>query len=322
MYNDQSNALGEFIFQSKYARYNPDLKRKETFEESVDRIFQMHMKHLGDKYPEALNNAEFNNDFLEAFDEYRKATVYGSQRALQFGGDPILKKNEKIFNCSYTYIDDLERFKQIEYLLLCGCGVGCSVEYKHVNLLPEMPEILNSSIEEYIIEDSIQGWSKAIDQLIQHYFNSNISYPKFDYSKIRPEGSLISSGFLAPGPNGLKSALNKIDSLLDSVHKTTRRLSPLNCADILSHCADSILSGGVRRSALAILFSPNDKEMYNSKVGNWFYDNPQRGRYNASVALERSDNNKEVFDRIFESTKEYGEPGFFFRSDSGVGCNP
>lgn len=157
MYNDQSNALGEFIFQSKYARYNSNLKRKETFEESVDRILQMHLKHLKDKYPEVLNSAEFNNDLLEAFEEYKNKNVYGSQRALQFGGDPILRKNEKIFNCSYTYIDDLERFKQIEYLLLCGCGVGCSVEYKHVNTLPEMAEVLNSSVEEYIIKDSIEG---------------------------------------------------------------------------------------------------------------------------------------------------------------------
>lgn len=322
MYNDQSNALGEFIFQSKYARYNSNLKRKETFEESVDRILQMHLKHLKDKYPEVLNNAEFNNDLLEAFEEYKNKNVYGSQRALQFGGDPILRKNEKIFNCSYTYIDSLERFEQIEYLLLCGCGVGCSVEYKHVNILPMMPERLNSSVEEYVIGDSIESWSLAIGRLVQYYFNSNVTYPKFDYSKIRPSGSLISGGFIAPGPDGLRNALNKIDSLLSNVHKTTRRLSPLNCADILSHCADSVLSGGVRRSALAILFSPNDEEMYNSKVGNWFYDNPQRGRYNASVALERSDDNKEVFNKIFESTKEYGEPGFFFRSDSGIGCNP
>lgn len=322
MYNDQSNALGEFIFQSKYARYNSNLKRKETFEESVDRILQMHLKHLKDKYPEVLNNAEFNNDLLEAFEEYKNKNVYGSQRALQFGGDPILRKNEKIFNCSYTYIDSLERFEQIEYLLLCGCGVGCSVEYKHVNILPVMPERLNSSVEEYVIGDSIESWSLAIGRLVQYYFNSNVTYPKFDYSKIRPSGSLISGGFIAPGPDGLRNALNKIDSLLSNVHKTTRRLSPLNCADILSHCADSVLSGGVRRSALAILFSPNDEEMYNSKVGNWFYDNPQRGRYNASVALERSDDNKEVFNKIFESTKEYGEPGFFFRSDSGIGCNP
>lgn len=185
-----------------------------------------------------------------------------------------------------------------------------------------MPERLNSSVEEYVIGDSIESWSLAIGRLVQYYFNSNVTYPKFDYSKIRPSGSLISGGFIAPGPDGLRNALNKIDSLLSNVHKTTRRLSPLNCADILSHCADSVLSGGVRRSALAILFSPNDEEMYNSKVGNWFYDNPQRGRYNASVALERSDDNKEVFNKIFESTKEYGEPGFFFRSDSGIGCNP
>ena len=122
---------------------------------------------------------------------------------MQFGGDPILRKNEKIFNCSYTYIDSLERFEQIEYLLLCGCGVGCSVEYKHVNILPMMPERLNSSVEEYVIGDSIESWSLAIGRLVQYYFNSNVTYPKFDYSKIRPSGSLISGGFLAPKMSGI-----------------------------------------------------------------------------------------------------------------------
>ena len=98
------NALSEFIFQSKYARFIPEKGRKETFEEAIDRILQMHMKHLQDKYPQAIENSDFCNDFIQASESCKQGLIYGSQRALQFGGDPILKHNEKIYNCSFLYV--------------------------------------------------------------------------------------------------------------------------------------------------------------------------------------------------------------------------
>lgn len=317
-----ASALNDFIFQSKYAKYNSILGRKEIFSESVDRIINMHITYLSKEYPEVLNNPEFSNDFMDAFNAYKEEKVFGSQRALQFGGDPILKKHCRLFNCSFTYCDRLDVFKEIEWILLCGCGAGVSVEYKHVNKLPKMINVLSTNVEEYIVEDSIEGWACAIDRLIKYYFIPNTSYPKFDYSLIRPNGSLISGGFIAPGPDGLKNSIDKIKILLEKVFKGSKKLSPLNCADIIAHCADSVLSGGVRRSATIILFSPDDKEMYNSKTGNWFYDNPQRARYNASCVLERDSTSREVFHNNFISTKEFGEPGFFWRSDDGLGTNP
>ena len=320
--NEGSKALSDFIFQSKYARYIPNLGRKETFEESVDRIYNMHIKHLEKNYPHVLNSAEFNNDFIEAVDAYKRMEVFGSQRALQFGGDPILKRNCKLFNCAFTYCDRLEVFKEIEWVLLCGCGAGISIEFQHVNKLPKMLKHLSSEVQEYKISDSIEGWSLAIQALINYYFFPNSPYPKFDYSLIRPKGSLISGGFVAPGPAGLKNSLTKIQEVLDKVYSTTGKLLPIHCADIIAHCADSVLSGGVRRSAVILLFSPEDDAMLKSKIGNWFYDNPQRGRYNASAVLERGLTNIETYEKIFNYTKEYGEPGFFWRSNIGLGCNP
>ena len=321
--NEGSKALSEFIFQSKYSRYNPKLGRKETFEESVDRISDMHLRHLQEEYPNVLNNAEFNNDYLEAIEAYKRGEVYGSQRALQFGGDPILKKNARLFNCAFTYCDRLDVFKEIEWVLLCGCGSGVSVEYQHVNKLPQMPKELSAEVVNYQIDDSIEGWSNAIQTLINYYFDNNNPYPKFDYSLIRPAGSLIAGGFIAPGPNGLRNSIKSIEELLNKVHKTpSRKLTPLNCADIIGYCADSVLSGGVRRSAVIILFSPEDDEMYNAKTGNWFYENPQRGRFNASAVLERGETKKDIFDNLFNATKQFGEPGFYWRSNKGLGCNP
>lgn len=320
--NEGNKALSEFIFQSKYSRYNSKLGRKETWEESVDRIQDMHIKHLTQNYPNALLNSDFNNDFLEFIELYKEKKVLGSQRGLQFGGDPILRKNCRLFNCSFTYCDRLEVFKEIEWVLLCGAGAGVSVEKQHVNKLPKMLDNTSNEVITYKVEDSIEGWANAIQALINYYFIENSPYPKFDYSLIRPSGSLISGGFLAPGPDGLRNSINKIQEILDNVFKTTKQLSSLNCTDIISHCADSVLSGGVRRSAVIITFDPDDEEMFNCKTGNWFYENPQRARFNMSAVCEREETSFETFSKIFEATKQYGEPGFYWRSDKGVGPNP
>lgn len=316
------NAISEFVFQSKYSKYDPSKNRKETWEESVDRVNNMHITHLIENYSFAIDNAEFNNDYLEAINSYKNKLFIGSQRALQFGGDPILKKHCRLFNCSATYIDRLEVFKEIEWVLLCGCGVGVSVEKQHINKLPLMIDNLSKEISNVQIEDSIEGWALAINTLINYYFVENTPYPKFDYSLIRPNGSYITGGFIAPGPEGLKSTLRKIDDLLNKIYSTTKKLSSLNCADIIGYLADSVLSGGIRRAAVIILFDPTDEEMFNCKTGTWFYDNPQRGRFNISGVLDRNEVDRDIYNKLFEATKKFGEPGFFWRSNKGLICNP
>lgn len=317
-----SNALSDFVFQSKYARYNPELKRKETFEEAVDRIASMHFSFLNDNYAYVFDDSEFCNDLVGAMNAYKEGKVYGSQRALQFGGSPILNKHAKMYNCAFTYVDRIETFKEIEWMLLCGCGVGVSVEHQHINKIPLMNSELSKDSHPYVIEDSIEGWAYAIEAIMSYYFYPGCNYPVFDYSKIRPKGAFITGGFRAPGPEGLKNCLIKIQELLNKVYKRDRRLTSVEIADIIAFEADSVLSGGVRRSAVSILFDPDDEDMYNAKIGQWWYNNPQRGRYNASAVLDRKNTSREVFDRLFKSTKEFGEPGFVWRSDPRQGFNP
>lgn len=319
-----SEELSKFIFQSKYSRFIPELNRKETFEESINRIDAMHTEHLFDKYPNAFKNSDFASDYIESIEAYKEKRILGSQRGLQFGGTPILKNNCKLFNCSFTYIDRLEVFKQIEWVLLCGCGVGISVEKQHIDKLPNMCDNLSTEVYTHVIGDDIESWAEAFDAIISYYFNCGNKYPKFDYSKIRPKGAYITGGFKAPGSDGLRNSIIEVEKVLDDVWKnsTNKKLTPLNCTDIISHLADSVLSGGLRRSALIVICDHNDHEMINCKTGNWFITNPQRGRFNMSAALDRDSIKYEDFINIFTATKQFGEPGFFFRSDSGVGPNP
>lgn len=317
-----NSALNEFIFQSKYSRYNPKLGRKETWEEAVERISNMHIQHLTENYSYVLENAEFMNDYIEAIEAYKNKLVFGSQRGLQFGGKPILNKHCRLFNCSATYADRLEVFKELEWVLLCGAGAGVSVERKHVDKLPKMVDTLSKDNEDWVIGDDIESWACAIQQIINYYFIPGTKYPKFDYSEIRPQGAYITGGFLAPGSKGLKKSIQKIEELLQRVYKTTKKLSPIDVTDIMCFESDSVLSGGLRRSAMIILFDPDDEQMRNAKTGNWFEVNPQRARFNASAVLERNQTSKEVFMNLFQSTKEFGEPGFLWRSNSGQVVNP
>lgn len=126
------------------------------------------------------------------------------------------------------------------------------------------------------------------------------------------------------GPDGLKNSIRKIEELLNKAYKNNpdKRLRAVDISDIIAFEADAVLSGGLRRSAVSILFDPDDEEMLTAKIGNWWYENPQRGRYNASTVLERGETNREIFDKIFKSTKEFGEPGFVWRSDKRQGFNP
>ena len=312
--------LQKFTFTSKYARYLPDKKRRETWKESVDRVKNMMIK----KYPEALE------EIIWAYSLMLKRRVLGSQRALQFGGEPILKKNARIFNCTSSYIDRLRFFQECMYLLLCGCGTGFSVQKHHID---KLPNLLKKKIEtkKFIIEDSIEGWSDAVGVLISSYFNQKKLFPEyngynvqFDYRKIRPEGSYLSSSSgKAPGPEPLKKALSKIRNILDfSLEKELKKLRPIDCYDIIMHSANAVVSGGVRRSATICIFSHDDKEMLNAKVGNWFYENPQRGRSNNSILLLRNETSFEEFKKIVSYTKEFGEPGFVWADDKEFISNP
>ena len=322
---ESKRALSDYIYQSKYSLYREDLGRKEIWEESVERIHQMHLTHLGIHAPAALQDEWFMEQLHEAIDYYKQKKFVGSQRNLQFGGEPVLKSSAKSYNCSYSHCDRLEVFRETEWLLLSGCGCGLSVEQAHVDKLPDLlplEELLEES-EVFRIPDSIEGWSDAIHRLLEFFFVPGTTRPVFDYTDIRPKGSKIAGRFLAPGPDGLRIALDNIRKLLrEAVTAGQRRLSALQCTDIIAHLADSVLSGGVRRSALMILFSPEDEEMVNCKHGDWFSTNPQRARFNMSAALDRGQVAREVYERLFEAMRTSGDPGLYWRDEFGIGCNP
>ena len=316
-------SLMNYSFVSKYARWLPNKKRRETWRESVDRVMKMMYK----QYPDV------NGEIAWAYDMVYKKRILGSQRALQFGGDPIFKHNSRMYNCIASYADRLRFFQECMYLLLCGCGTGFSVQKHHIAKLPKLLENKVGS-KKFVIGDSIEGWSDAIGALVTSYFDQDELFPEysgksvaFDFSQIRPAGAYLSSSSgKAPGPQPLKKALSNIKKVLDGVMRdgdfSNRKINPISVYDIIMHSADAVISGGVRRSATICIFSPDDNEMVQAKTGNWFHENPQRGRSNNSALLLRDKTSAEQFSRLMESVKEFGEPGFIWSDSTELVVNP
>lgn len=317
-------ALQDYTFVSKYARYDAGQKRRETWTEAVDRVRDMHIR----RYPQIEEEIEW------AFEQNRQKKVLGSQRALQFGGTPIEKKNARIYNCIASYCDRPRFFQECFWLLLCGCGTGFSVQKHHVNKLPEFSDkwLSGNKCPEkvFIIPDSIEGWADTLGVLLSSFFGGG-DFPEYEgysvhfiYDRIRKEGtSLGSSSGKAPGPKPLENAIEKIRSLLLAcVERKQKRLRPIDAYDIVMYASDAVLSGGVRRSATICLFSPDDLEMAKAKTGNWFIDNPQRGRSNNSALLVRDKTSKEEFEQLMEYVREYGEPGFVWADSTELVVNP
>jgi ribonucleoside-diphosphate reductase alpha chain len=318
--------LQNYTFVSKYARWLEDKNRRETWKEAVERVKNM----MHTKY------ADFgiSEDIDWSYDIMYKKKVLGSQRALQFGGDPILKRHAKIYNCTSSYCDRLRFFQECFWLLLCGSGTGFSVQKHHVSKLPSLEHDIPDNNEgmKYIIEDSIEGWADALGVLLSSYVSKPIeefkmyknSYVIFDYSNIRSKGSNLSSGVgKAPGFEPLQNGLEKIRTLLDRcIENGQKKLRPIDAYDIVMHSSDAVLSGGVRRSASLALFSPEDEEMAKAKTGNWYIENPQRARSNNSALLLKNETTFEEFQTLMESVKEFGEPGFIWSESTEMIFNP
>jgi len=318
--------MSESKFFMGYSRWLDDNDRYETWKESVGRVMQMHR----DKYAHVMS-PELDELIQFAEDHYANQSVLGAQRALQFGGPQIFQHEGRLYNCSASHLDRPEFFQEAMYLLLCGCGVGFSVQKHHINKLPTIHP-RSQEAKTFVVPDSIEGWSDAFGVLISSFITDprNAPFPEFsgkhvsyDFSQIRPQGSYISGGFKAPGPDGLRASLIKCETLLNGIVKTqTNVLSPINAYDFVMHMADAVLSGGVRRSATICMFSKDDKEMLNAKTDNWFIDNPQRGRSNNSVVLDRATTTYEEWQGIKESVKGFGEPGFVWTDNIEFCYNP
>jgi len=312
--NLNNKILSDITVHMKYAKYNPELKRRETWKELVTRNKEMHIKH----YPKLKDEIE------KVYELVYDKKILPSMRSMQFGGKPIEISPNRIYNCAYLPIDSLDSFNECMFLLLGGTGVGYSVQKHHVAKLPPINKPYPKRTKRYLIGDSIEGWADSIKVLMKSYLNGRSSRVIFDFSDIRPKGArLVTSGGKAPGPQPLKECLLKIEGLLSS-KVDGDNLSTLEVHDIVCYIADAVLAGGIRRAALISLFSADDSEMISSKSGNWWELNPQRGRANNSAVLMRHKITKEFFMDLWERVKlsGAGEPGIYFNNDKDWGTNP
>jgi ribonucleoside-triphosphate reductase (thioredoxin) len=305
--------LSDITVYMKYAKYTPELERRELWNELVDRNKNMHLK----KFPQLSEEIESAYKFV-----YDKKAL-PSMRSMQFAGKPIEISPNRVYNCAYLPIDDWRAFGEAMFLLLGGTGVGYSVQKHHVEQLPEIRKPDPKKNRRFLIGDSIEGWADAVKILVRSYFEGG-STPNFDFSDIRPKGAtLVTSGGKAPGPQPLKECLLKVQGILDG-KQDREKLSPIEVHDIVCHIADAVLAGGIRRAALISLFSADDQSMIGSKAGSWWETNPQRGRANNSAVLLRNKITEEFFFELWDKIKASGagEPGIYFNNDKDWGTNP
>ena len=321
----ERNALSEYVLVAKYAGWNAQASRRETWDEIIDRVEQMHHTHYA--------GCGVDEQIDRAMNALRSRRVLGSQRGLQFGGDPILRKNARLYNCTASYCDRPRFFQESLWLLLCGCGVGFSVQKHHVARLPKIARPQGEPLG-FAVEDSIEGWADALGVLVSSYFVEDQPVPAaagravvFDYDQIRPAGSSLSgvSG-KAPGPEPLRKSIEQIRTLLD--HRVDQAdgqaaaLRPIDAYDLLMFASEAVMSGGVRRSATICLFSPDDDEMASAKTGNWFETAPQRARSNNSALLIRDQTSREQFESLMVNVRQFGEPGFIWADSTEMMVNP
>jgi hypothetical protein len=295
----------------KYSRYIPELKRRETWEELVTRNKEMHQK----KFPQL--SEEIENAYRLVYDK----KVLPSMRSLQFSGRPIELNNARIFNCSFLPLDDWRSFSEIMFLLLSGCGVGYSVQKHHIDQLPEIK--VPTKHKRYLIGDSIEGWADAVRMLCKAYF-TGAALPLFDFRDIRPKGAqLITVGGKAPGPEPLKECLFQLNKIFER-KQNGEKITSVEAHDMACHIADAVLSGGIRRAALISLFNLDDEDMLTCKFGNWWEENPQRGRANNSAVVLRHKIDKEEFFKLWKKIElsGSGEPGIYLSNDKDWGTNP
>lgn len=298
------NDYEKFIAISRYARWVPAEGRRETWEETVDR-------YMGEIVSDHIDDPEL-------FDEIREAiltrSVMPSMRSMMTAGKAAQRDNTCMYNCSYLPVDDLKSFDEAMFILLCGTGVGFSVERQSIAKLPEIPDNMYDSDTVVAVQDSKEGWAKALRQVIALLFAGEI--PRWDVSKVRPAGSKLKTfGGRASGPAPLESLFRFV---IDTVVKAKgRKLSSIECHDIMCKIGEVVVVGGVRRSAMISLSNLSDDRMRHAKAGNFWESNAQRSLANNSVAYtEKPD--MQSFMREWQSLMESGtgERGIFNRQAS------
>jgi hypothetical protein len=306
------NPLSQITVYSKYARYIPELGRRENWNEIIDRTINMHCR----KYP------KLEKEITRVFNQLvRPKLVLPSMRSLQFAGKPIELFPNRSMNCCALPMDDFKAFREVMFLLMGGTGVGYSVQQSHIKKLPEVKKPIGRM--RYVVQDSIIGWSEAVNTLVKAYFFGKRA-PEFDFRDIRPRGTLLkTSGGRAPGPKALAESLEAIRAIFEQVSYGSK-LNSLQIHDINCHIAAAVLSGGIRRSACICLFDFDDELMLNCKTGNWTEENSQR-QYanNSAMALRYKLRKRDLLKYVDRIQKTgFGEPGYYLANDYGSLTNP
>lgn len=312
----------QFIHLSRYSRFITELNRRETFEESVGRLEKFYTEHVKEKYPKAKVTAK---EFRTIFDPLYSLDVLPSMRALMASGPAAKGSEVSLYNCAYTAVDHQVVFSEILFILMNGTGVGFSVERQEVNKLPEIPAALYPTETSIIVEDSKLGWAKALKQLVAMLYAGEI--PQWNDSKLRPAGAVLKTfGGRSSGPEPLRDLYNFFIKTFKQA--VGRKLSSLECHDLVCMIGNIVVVGGVRRSALISLSNLSDLRMRDAKSGQWWVENDQRKLANNSVAYtEKPDVGQfmEEWTALYKSHS--GERGIFNRKSAKtfaekIGRNP
>jgi ribonucleoside-diphosphate reductase alpha chain len=274
------NPYENFIALSRYAKWVPEENRRETWNETVDRYFVFMLDHLFKEY-----SYEPSSKLIQELKEaVLKRNVMPSMRAVMTSGPALERDHVAGYNCSFVPVDSPRSFDETMYILMCGTGVGFSVEYKYINKLPAVPETLEKSTTVITVEDSKQGWAKAYRELLALLWSGQI--PAIDVTKLRPAGARLKTmGGRSSGPQPL---VNLFDFTIKVFKNAVgRNLKPIECHDLMCKIGEVVVVGGVRRSAMISLSNINDIEMAAAKSGNWWETSPQRALSNNSVAYSR-----------------------------------
>ena len=294
------NDYQKFIAISRYARWMDDAGRRETWEETVSRYVDYITEKVKGQLPKT-----------EMFDAIHNLEVMPSMRALMTAGSALERDNTAGYNCSYLPIDDPKAFDEAMYILLCGTGVGFSVERQYVNQLPEIPQSIEDVDTVIDVQDSKEGWAKALRKLIGHLYMGEA--PSWDTSKVRPAGARLKVfGGRASGPAPLIDLFTFTTSLFK--HNAGRKLSSYDCHNLMCKVGEVVVSGGVRRSAMISLSNLSDGRMRHAKSGQWWETAPQMALSNNSVCYTDKPDG-ETFLREWTSLVESksGERGIFNR---------
>ena len=298
-----------YISKSRYSRYLPEMKRREHWEETVKRYFDFMQEHLNSKH-----DYDISIERKELEDAVVNLEVMPSMRALMTSGKALERSNVAAFNCSYLPVDDPKSFDEAMYILLCGTGVGFSVENKYVSKLPEVPDRIFDSETTIVVSDSKEGWAKALRQLISLLFAGEA--PKWDLTKIRPAGAKLKTfGGRASGPE----PLNELFKFVVAKFKTAagRKLQAIECHDIMCKVGEVVVVGGVRRSAMISLSDLGDDRMRHAKAGAWWEANGQRALANNSASYDERPSVGQFMEEWLSLYNSHsGERGMFNREAS------